>query len=42
MPYVIEDNLTDVVLKRWNDLSDPRAGAQSTEPHDSPHGKNRT
>ena len=24
MPYVIEDNLTDVVLERWNDLSDPR------------------
>jgi Catechol dioxygenase N terminus len=24
MPYVTEDNLTDVVLGRWNDLPDPR------------------
>src|ERR1700741_1142657 len=24
MPYVTEDNLTDVVLERWNDISDPR------------------
>ena len=24
MPYVTEDNLTDVVLERWKDIPDPR------------------
>jgi hypothetical protein len=24
MPYVTDDNLTDVVLERWNDIPDPR------------------
>ncbi|MFL4999338.1 MAG: dioxygenase, partial [Xanthobacteraceae bacterium] len=24
MPYVTEDNLTDVVLDRWQDIPDPR------------------
>src|SRR5215475_11358426 len=24
MPYVTEDNLTDVALARWNDIPDPR------------------
>ena len=24
MPYVTEDNLTDVVLQRWKDIPDPR------------------
>jgi hydroxyquinol 1,2-dioxygenase len=24
MPYVTDDNLTDLVLERWKDISDPR------------------
>ena len=24
MPYVTEDNLTDVALERWKDIPDPR------------------
>ncbi|MBV8287223.1 MAG: hydroxyquinol 1,2-dioxygenase, partial [Hyphomicrobiales bacterium] len=24
MPYVTEDNLTDVAMERWNDIPDPR------------------
>jgi len=24
MPYVTEDNLTDVAMERWKDISDPR------------------
>jgi hypothetical protein len=38
MPYVTEDNLTDVVLERWNDIPDPRLRQKMQSPIKYLHG----